>query len=102
MNSFTHLTALSLVLAVSAAAPAYAAPDEVLESIRGTLQNITVGGVETPRRPAIQIGARRFEPIGASRLVGRLRSLDGFEVVVTGEVSHKVNIGGEGCPILAI
>jgi hypothetical protein len=98
MRTNFHLICLALSLQIVATPSVWAAPN----TFRGVVENVTVGGIETPRRPAIRIGALHFELAGPSRLRERLAGLDGFEAEVSGLVTHRIHIGGEGYDLLTL
>lgn len=82
--------------------PQVATCAEQVQTFRGKLVAITVGGVETPVRAAIQIGDDRFEMVGAYAILTNVRGLVGQEVEVTGVVENRMSIGGEGYPLLTV
>ena len=90
----------ALVAALIVPGAAFCAPD--VQTFRGHLAAITVGGVETPARPAIQIGDDRFEAVGQYALLTTMRGLVGEDVEITGTVENRMSIGGEGYPLLTV
>jgi hypothetical protein len=100
----TRTVILSVLFATLVAQYGFPAPGldcpVTLETIRGTVRSIKVGGVETSSRVALAIGDHRFEVAGSPMLVSDLFDLAGHEVEVRGLVTHLLYLGGEGYALL--